>query len=202
MDRRIGIMGGTFNPIHFGHLMLAEQAYQEFSLDEVIFLPSGRPPHKRAEILSDTDRKEMILLAIQDNSHFSFSSLELEREGTTYTVDTMVQLKERYPRDDFYFIVGADSFFSLENWHSPRQLFSQTRFLVATRNGHGKKELERHKNRLEEWYDAKVEFLDFPNMDISSSAIRKRVQAGKSITYYVPKNVEEYIWDHGLYRED
>lgn len=201
MGRKIGIMGGTFNPIHIGHLLLAEHAYEEFSLDEVIFLPSARPPHKDQPILSDVDRKEMILLAIQNNSHFSFSPLEFERKGTTYTVDTMRELNKRYPMDTFYFIIGADSFFALESWHNPKCLFGQTSFLVATRDGHQVEELKAHKDRLERQYQAKIEFLNFPDIAISSSNIRKRVMEGKFITYYVPKTVEEYIYSHKLYRE-
>lgn len=199
MGKRIGIMGGTFNPIHIGHLMLAEHAYEEFSLDEVIFLPSARPPHKEEPILSDTDRKEMIQLAIGDNPHFSFSALEYEREGTTYTVDTMRELAKRYPKDTFYFIIGADSFFALESWHNPKILFLQTNFLVATRDGHKGEELERHKNKLEQQYQAQIAFLNSPDIEISSSIIRKRVLEGKSITYYVPKIVEEYIYRRKLY---
>lgn len=199
MGKRIGIMGGTFNPIHIGHLMLAEHAYEEFSLDEVIFLPSARPPHKEEPILSDTDRKEMIQLAIGDNPHFSFSALEYEREGTTYTVDTMRELAKRYPKDTFYFIIGADSFFALESWHNPKYLLQQTRFVVATRDGCKREELEIHKNKLEEQYQAKILFLNSPNIGISSSVIRKRVLEGKSITYYVPGTVEEYINSHNLY---
>lgn len=200
MGRKIGIMGGTFNPIHIGHLMLAEHAYEEFSLDEVIFLPSARPPHKSQHILSNIDRKEMILLAIQNNSHFSFSSLEYERKGITYTIDTMSELNKRYPMDTFYFIIGADSFFALESWHNPKCLFGQTSFLVATRDGHQEEELKKHKDKLEKQYQAKIEFLNFPNIEISSSNIRKRVMEGKFITYYVPKMVEEYIYSHNLYR--
>lgn len=200
MGRKIGIMGGTFNPIHIGHLMLAEHAYEEFSLDEVIFLPSARPPHKSQHILSNIDRREMILLAIEDNPHFSFSSLEFERKGTTYTIDTMSELNKRYPKDTFYFIIGADSFFALESWHNPEYLLRQTSFLVATRDGHQKKELKEHKNKLEKQYQAKIQFLEFPDIAISSSNIRKRVMEGKFITYYVPKTVEEYIYSHKLYR--
>ncbi|MCI8408357.1 MAG: nicotinate-nucleotide adenylyltransferase [Lachnospiraceae bacterium] len=200
MGRKIGIMGGTFNPIHIGHLMLAEHAYEEFSLDEVIFLPSARPPHKSQHILSNIDRREMILLAIEDNPHFSFSSLEFERKGTTYTIDTMSELNKRYPMDTFYFIIGADSFFALESWHNPKILFGQTSFLVATRDGHQEEELKKHKDKLEKQYQAKIEFLNFPNIEISSSNIRKRVMEGKFINYYVPKMVEEYIYSHNLYR--
>ena len=201
MGRRIGIMGGTFNPIHIGHFMLAEHAYVEFSLDEVIFLPSARPPHKEEQILSDINRREMILLALRSNSHFSFSSLEFERKGTTYTVDTMSELNKRYPKDTFYFIIGADSFFALENWHNPQVLFLQTSFLVATRDGNKREELERHKNKLEQQYQAQIAFLNSPNIEISSSVIRKRVIEGKSITYYVPEMVEDYIYSHKLYLE-
>lgn len=199
MGRKVGIMGGTFNPIHIGHLMLAEQAYEEFSLDEVVFLPSARPPHKKGQTLSDNHRKEMILLAIKDNPHFSFSSLEFERTGTTYTVDTMAELHKRYPLDTFYFIIGADSFLALESWYKPELLFQQTSFLVATRDGHKREELEQHKNELVQKYQARIQFLDFPNIEISSSRIRNRVSKKASITYYVPETVKEYIYCHQLY---
>ncbi len=102
--------------------------------------------------------------------------------------------------DTFYFIIGADSFFALESWHNPKILFGQTSFLVATRDGHQEEELKKHKDKLEKQYQAKIEFLNFPNIEISSSNIRKRVMEGKFINYYVPKMVEEYIYSHNLYR--
>lgn len=201
MNRRIGVMGGTFNPIHMGHLILAEHAWDEFGLDEVLFMPSARPPHKTKGVLPDEIRKDMVMLAIEENEHFTFSSMEYERDGITYTIDTIRELKKENPTDTFYFIIGADSFYDLESWSSPKELMQETEFLVATRDGHTKEELEQHRKRLEEKYQAKISFISFPMLDISSSSIRKRVLEGKSIRYYVPRKVKDYIYEKQLYQD-
>ncbi len=121
---KIGIMGGTFNPIHFAHLILAESAYEELNLDKILFMPSKKPPHKLNEsIESDEHRIQMIQLAIKSNPHFDLSCVELEREGITYTADTLEELNRNYPQDEFYFIIGADSLFQIEDWWHPEQIF-------------------------------------------------------------------------------
>ena len=129
---RIGILGGTFNPIHLGHIELARTAYRELNLDKVWFMPSKNPPHKDNDsIASETDRVNMINLAIQDYDYFEVSDIELKREGITYTSDTLEYLQEKYSEDTFYFIIGADSLINIEKWHRPDMLFRLTTFVVA-----------------------------------------------------------------------
>lgn len=201
MGKKIGIMGGTFNPIHVGHLFLAEQAYEQFLLDSVMFLPSKIPPHKKnSEIASEYHRTNMILAAIDGNSHFSLSTLELDRPGVTYTIDTMRQLQKQEPENEYKFIIGADSLFHLHEWNQANDLMNMTEFLVATRNHHTYEEMYRYAETLKEIYHASVQFIKIPAMEISSSDIRKRIADGKTIRYLVPEQVEAYIRKTELYR--
>lgn len=202
MGKRVGIMGGTFNPIHIGHLLIAENAYEEYQLDEVLFLPSKNPPHKEGyDVAKEEERKKMISLAVEGNGHFSFSELEFERDGKTYSVDTMEILKKRYPENEYFFIIGADSLYNLESWHRSEDLIGMTCFLVATRNHHSYSEMNSFAERLRKKYGANIAFLNTPTIDISSSEIRKKVRLKKSITYFVPDKVKEYIITSGLYVE-
>ncbi len=197
---KIGIMGGTFNPIHFAHLILAENAYDECKLDKVLFMPSKKPPHKLHEsIVKDEHRVQMIDLAIKDNPHFELSSLELEREGITYTADTLAELNIKYPMDEFYFIMGADSLFQIEDWWHPQNIFSLTNIVAAVRDHATRKELDKQVDYLANKYEAKIHLLSTPNMDISSKMLRQNIRLNKSIRYYVPDQVVRYITDHNLY---
>ena len=200
MGKKIGIMGGTFNPIHLGHLVMAEQAYEQFSLDNVMFLPSKKPPHKKySEIVSENHRTNMILKAIDGNAHFFLSTMELDREGVTYTIDTMKQLKKENPQNQYSFIIGADSLFQLQEWNRAEELMGMTEFLVATRDHHTYEEMGSYVRKLEEKYKARVQFIKIPTIEISSSDIRERIKQGKSIKYLVSEQVEEYIKEHNIY---
>lgn len=202
MGKRIGIMGGTFNPIHMGHLIMAENAYEQYRLDEVIFLPSKNPPHKRsADLVKEEDRKKMISLAIDGNSHFSMSTLEFEREGKTYTIDTMEILRKENPSNEYFFLIGADSLYNLESWHRSEDLMGMTSFLVATRDQYSYKEMNVFAESLKEKYGADIAFLNTPTIEIASRELREKVRLKKSITYYVPERVREYIRTHKLYKE-
>lgn len=202
MGKRIGIMGGTFNPIHMGHLIMAENAYEQYQLDEVIFLPSKNPPHKRsADLVKEEDRKKMISLAIDGNSHFSMSTLEFEREGKTYTIDTMEILRKENPSNEYFFLIGADSLYNLESWHRSEDLMGMTSFLVATRDQYSYKEMNVFAESLKEKYGADIAFLNTPTIEIASRELREKVRLKKSITYYVPERVREYIRTHKLYKE-
>ena len=184
MGKRIGIMGGTFNPIHIGHLIMAETAYEEYRLDEVMFLPSKNPPHKKSSaIVKEADRKKMISLAIEGNSHFSISTMEFEREGKTYSVDTMDILKCLYPENEYFYLIGADSLYNLESWHRAEDLMRMTRFLVATRDHHSYNEMNVFAECLRGAYGADIAFLNTPTIEISSSELREKVRLNKSIMY-------------------
>lgn len=198
--RRIGIMGGTFNPIHMAHLILAERAYEQLKLDEVIFIPSKMPPHKIGEVIEkDSHRVHMVKSAIQDNPHFRLSTLELEREGITYTVDTLRELKKMYPDDLFFFIIGGDSLLSFEKWREPKEILGLAYIVAAGRDNIPEQIVQDKIHYFESEMNGCIHYLHVPNMDLSSSYIRKLRKLNKSITYYVPKEVEAYIIKEKLY---
>lgn len=198
--KKIGIMGGTFNPIHNGHLLLAERAYEAYALDQIIFMPTRQPAYKvDTEIASEEIRADMIRMSIANKSYFYISTLEYEREGNTYTIDTMEMLLEKYRDCIFYFIIGADSLFQLEHWHRAADLMKITHFLVATRNYESIESMKAQAEKLRQKYGANIAFIPFPTMEISSSNIRKRCKEQLSISYLVPENVEAYIKERKLY---
>ena len=201
MKKRIGIMGGTFDPIHIGHLILAEKAYEELDLDEVWFMPSGNPPHKqnRAGRASDKQRVEMVRRAIADNPHFRLSTEEMHPEGYTYTYETLERLHEKYPDYIYYFIIGADSLYSFSTWMKPERICAACTIVVATRDHTPVKELSEEMERLTQLYHGHFVRLDTMNIDISSQLLRQWHQEGKSLRYYVPDAVADYINEHHIY---
>lgn len=200
----IGILGGTFDPIHNGHLMLGKQAYREYHLDQVWFMPSGTPPHKKDHaITSAEDRCAMVRLAIRPYPDFICSEFEIRREGNTYTAQTLRLLKEAYPQHRFYFIVGADSLYQMENWYHPEQVLGQVILLVAEREYEGKhRPIEEQIAYLSEKYNADIRLLHSREMDVSSEELREREAEGEDIDSFVPAAVEAYIQAHGLYQEE
>jgi nicotinate-nucleotide adenylyltransferase len=195
----IGIMGGTFDPIHYGHLIIAEESRIEFGLDKVFFVAAGDPPHKKDYDVSDTaHRRAMTLLAISSNPLFEASDIEMERSGPSYSVDTIEQFSKTMGKGtEFYFITGADAIFEILTWHEPHRLRSMCRFIAATRPGY---HLEELKQRLPAEFLDQITFLEIPGVHISSTGLRERVRMGKSIKYMVPEAVENYIYSHNLYR--
>ncbi len=201
--KKTGIMGGTFNPIHVGHLLLAENARDSFGLDEILFIPSGRSYMKQeAEILDRRERYEMTSLAIEGNPAFSISDIEVRRKGNTYTCDTLSRLKASEPETEFYFIVGADSLFSMETWREPERIFRDCVVLAAVRDDKDSDKLQGQISYLEEKFNARIYQITFKEIDISSTDIRMRLANGQSIRYMVPDKVISYIEEHHLYRED
>lgn len=202
MAKKVGILGGTFNPIHYAHLILAEQAWQQFELDTVLLMPSATPPHKPGqEIISASHRSRMVQLAIEDNKHFKYSDFELERKGTTYTADTLSLLCKEHPECAYYFILGADSLFYIDKWYHPEIILKKASIIVAVRDHASTDDLEKQIEYLKERYPGcQVFLLNTPNIDISSSLIRENIQQKKSIRYYVPKDVEKYIYQQNLYQ--
>ncbi len=201
--RRVGIMGGTFDPIHIGHLILAECAYEQFQLETVQFLPSGNPPHKadREDGAADEERLDMVSLAIRDNPHFSLDAEEMRRTGLSYTSDTLTALRERHPDAAYYFIIGADSLLSFDSWHEPESISRNCVLLAAVRNGFSVSEMERKMKELHKCYGTEIHLLHTPYMDISSTDLRDRIREGRSLRYYVPDAVREYIEKKGIYSE-
>ncbi len=198
----IGIMGGTFDPIHNGHISLARQAYQEFDLDEVWFMPSGTPPHKTDHRITDSDdRCEMVRLAISQYPYFRLSEFEVGRSGNTYTAETLSLLRKAYPEHQFYFILGADSLYQIENWYHPERVMSGIILLAAGRDyPDAPCTLEEQAAYLREKYHADIRLLHFEEIDISSCELRQMEADGKTIYNYVPKPVEAYIEAHDLYQ--
>ncbi|MCD5397745.1 nicotinate-nucleotide adenylyltransferase [candidate division NPL-UPA2 bacterium] len=193
---RIGILGGTFNPVHCGHLVAAAEVVQEFVLDKVIFVPSFLPPHKDdSNIAPSRDRFQMCLLAIQAHPSFSVSSLELERGGKSYSIETVKELLGIYGRNtNFYFIIGIDAIQEISTWKDKEELFRLCEFIVVSRPGFSAGGID--KRVLKHTHLIKV-----PALDISSTEIRRRVKEGRNIKYLVPEKVEKYIYEHKLYSE-
>lgn len=198
--KKVGIMGGTFNPIHNAHLILAEQANYQFELDKVLFMPTKNPPHKnRREIASDEHRKNMIMVAIKDNPQFELSTLELDRDGITYTAETLRTLHQLEPNTQYYFILGQDSLMSMTRWKQPETICSLATIVAATRDGFVEEEFEQQCLLLHQMYGANILRLSMPTIALSSTAIRRRCKAKEPIRYYMPETVFSYINEHKLY---
>lgn len=200
--RKIGIMGGTFDPIHMGHLITAQEIMLSFPLDGVLFLVSGTPPHKDPEIVTaKVFRLEMLKLAVLDNPRFEVSDMEVKRGGYTYTIDTMKQLRAKYDEEtDLFYIIGADTVPELVKWKAFEKLLATTEFIAADRPGYVGPEVKAEAARLKREYGARIHFLDTPDIEISSTAIRERVRNGIGIKYLVLPAVEGYIYKNNLYR--
>ena len=196
---RLGIMGGTFDPIHYGHLLMAEEARQAFALDEVVFVPNGRPAHKKAYLVSSPeDRYAMTLLATGSNPCFSASRIEIDRPGLSYTIDTLREFHRLYPDlETLYFITGADAVLEILTWHEYGKLVRECQFIAVTRPGFV---LERLPEIVDAAFLDRVHYLPIPRLEISSTDIRKRVREGRSLKYLTPEPVEAYIHQQGLYR--
>ena len=201
--KRVGIMGGTFDPIHMGHLILGEQSFEQLHLDKVLFMPAGNPPHKqnRTGRASDQQRMDMVKLAISDNPHFEISLAEMHETGYTYTCRTLEELKEQNPDTDYYFIIGADSLFTFESWHEPQRICNACTLVVAVRDHATKDELNTQIQFLSHKYKGHFTLLDTMNIDVSSHLVRQWVEEGKSLKYYVPDNVISYMKENGIYRK-
>lgn len=202
---KIGIMGGTFDPIHDGHLMLAEYAYQLFNLDEIWFLPNGNPPHKNdPSIQKDTrERVRMVELAIADVPYFKLCDYEIKSKKPSYSYQTMEYLKKTFPDNDFYFIIGADSLFAIEKWSHPEKLIRTVTILAAYRDDMDTpEEMHQQIDYLNQKYDGDIRLLRTPLLPVSSSEIRSQIESGISEHLPVPESVEEYIRKNHLYQGD
>lgn len=199
---RLGIMGGTFDPIHLGHLVTAEAARSEFNLDKVVFVPSGMPPHKKISQISQKEQRYlMTVLATSANPYFEVSRTEIEREGHSYAIDTVNYFQSIMRKScEVFFITGADAILEIVTWKDVEELIEKCTFIAATRPGFNLNIL-RNKllNRLTEVHMKKIIPLEVPAMAISSTDIRERVRKGRSIRYLLPEAVENYIIKNDLY---
>lgn len=198
--KKVGILGGTFDPIHTGHLILAEAAYESFSLDYVLIMPNGNPPHKAGQVNATMEqRTRMVELAVADNPHLKVSDFEKTPQDYHYTYETLEFLKKEHPDTDYYFILGADSLVHFYTWMEPRRICEACSILAATRDHMESEELTARIQELSRVFGAHIYPMETPNIDISSNMIRERVRTGRSIRYYVPEAVEEYIYKKELY---
>ena len=189
--KKYGIFGGSFNPIHYGHLMICEYIKEEMGLDKVIFIPTGNPPH------------EMVRLAISPNPDFEISDIETTRVKLSYTVDTIRELKEIYKEEKLYFLIGLDSLFQLKTWKKIGDLSQEIEFVVALRPGYiNKEEINNEIDFLRENFGTKINLIKTPLYEISSTDLRDRIHEGKSLRYLIPKKVLDYIEESGFYKGD
>jgi nicotinate-nucleotide adenylyltransferase len=199
---KIGIMGGTFDPIHNGHLRIGRQAYEEYGLKEIWYIPSGHPPHKNGRNVTEPAmRLAMTELAVKDHEGFICSDFEVSRKGYTYTSQTLRLLHQEYPEHSFYFIIGADSLYEIENWYEPDQVLSQAVILAAKREHKEADHIDKQIAYLASKYGVVIRTLHCGEMDISSTKLRRMIAGGQSIADYVPQEVIEYIRTHSLYQE-
>ena len=193
-------MGGTFDPIHIGHLILGESAWQQFSLDKVLFMPSGNPPHKKVrEGATNEQRVDMVRLAIASNPHFELSMEEMHERGYIYTKETLQRLRRLHPDTEYYFIMGADSLLAFSSWNGPQEICDQCILAVAVRDSMDIETLDSAIDQVRNRYNAKIRKLESPNLDISSHSIRTWYAEGRSIRYYVPEPVRKYIFEKDIY---
>ncbi|RSU10750.1 nicotinate-nucleotide adenylyltransferase [Vagococcus elongatus] len=189
--KRVGILGGNFNPVHYTHLLMADQVYHQLGLDEIYLMPSNIPPHQTAKRTINSDhRVKMIELAVEDYPYIGIEKIELQREGKSYTYDTMKTLKEKNPEAEYYFIIGGDMVEDLPNWHRIDELVSLVKFVGIKRPNY----------QVETPYP--VIWVEIPETSISSSLIRKRVKDGCSVNFMLPEKVLQYIKKEGLYLND
>ena len=201
---RIGIFGGTFDPIHLGHLILAEQCREQAGLDQVWFIPAARPPHKLDRPLTRFDQRvEMIALAIAGQPAFRIDELEKDRAGPSYTADTVGELRRLHPSCEFWLLFGADAVADLPSWREPARVIAQAGLIVTGRPGHPIPALDQVRAMLHvsDPSELRYQTVEAPLIDISSRDLRRRVAAGKSIRYMVPRAVECYIEEKKLYRD-
>ncbi len=200
---RVGLMGGTFDPIHLAHLACAEAALEQLDLSRVIFIPTRVPPHKQGKTITPTEhRYNLVTLATASNPRFEVSRVEMEREGPSYTVDTLEEMKRRLPPGtELFFITGTDAILEVGTWHDPERLFDLCRFVAVPRPGYPRQGAADELIALERCFGHKIAVVSCPALDISSSDLRSRVAGGRPIKYLVPEAVEAYIQKHGLYRQ-
>ena len=187
---RIGILGGTFNPIHIGHLILAEEAREKLNLDKIIFVPTFLPPHKdNSDIVPARDRLAMVKLAIKGNRYFSVSDIEIKRDGRSYTIDTLKEFKKKYGQDELYFIIGSDLLKYLDEWKDLDEINKLVKFVVVTRPGYPLEKIPSY-----------IKTMAIRAVDVSAFQIRKCIKDNKSFGYLVPDSVYSYIIKNKLYK--
>ena len=199
--RRIGILGGTFDPVHNAHLLLGESAREQFNLDRVIFIPNNLAHlPNRTEITPGDVRYQMVKMAISDNPYFTCSRIEIDKPEGTYTYNTIQELKVMYPGDELYLILGGDSIIGIDTWYKAKDLLTSCTILAAVREDDDLASLDKKKNELKKIYNADIRLLKFNRIDISATEIRQRIRSGRSVRYMLPDEVVEFLCIKGLYK--
>lgn len=200
--KKLVVFGGTFNPPHIGHLLLAENAVCELGADKIIFMTAGNPPHKDCdEVIDKKHRYEMVKLLTSGNKAFIASDFEINRESKSYTADTLAELHKLYRDTEIYFIVGLDSFFNIEKWYEPELIFERCKIAVSLRGGFDSDGFDDKVRYYKKNYNAEIVKIRMPEIEVSSSDIRKRISEGKPVENMLTKEVLKYIEKNGLYKE-
>lgn len=199
---KIGILGGTFNPIHNGHILLGEYCKNHLKLDKLMLIPTYTPPHKSSDDLADeSHRINMCKLAAEKYEHYEVSDIEIKRKGKSYTFETLISLKEIYPEDTFYLIMGADMFLTLDKWKNPESIFKNATIVAVPRNESDKEDLNNYYKSVINKLGAQAIILDNPVMQVSSTYIRDNIDNYSLIKSLIDSNVYEYIVKNNLYRK-
>lgn len=195
---KIGILGGTFNPIHLAHLYIAYEAKSQLNLDKIIFMPAGSPPHKRnEEVLEASLRYNMVCEAIKNYEDFEISNYEIDKKGYSYTYETLEKLKTE--DNELFFITGADCLMDIEKWKNPEKIFKLSKLVVFNRPGYSKENLRIQKEKIQIKFNTSIEFLDIIDLEISSSMIKKRIKDGKRVDFFLSKEVLNFIKENNIY---
>ena len=201
MNKKVGIMGGTFDPPHIGHLTIAETVRKSLNLSEIWFIPTGKIPHKSTnETAPAFDRLNMVKLAVEENDNFFVNDTEVVRDSFSYTFETLEELRNKNPNIEFTYIVGADSLDYMEKWKEPSRIFNSCRVAVVNRPGILDEKIKVKKKELEDTFGGEIEIISMPPIDISSTQIRKMIREGKSVIQFVPEKVIEYIKRNNIYK--
>ena len=197
---KIGIMGGTFDPIHIGHLILAQSAYEQLNLDKVVFIPAGRPPHKQNRSgASNEERSQMVRLAIAGDPHFEMNLLEMEAEGLSYTYLTLQKLKKFYAGAELYFIIGQDSLETFATWYKPEEIVKYAHIVAADRPDCDQTVFEAELEQNRRQFNGDFAGISCPDIQISSHELRSKIQNRECFRYFVPESVYEYIQSNNIY---
>lgn len=201
-SKRIGIMGGTFDPIHFGHLVIANEVLDQYHMEKIIFIPAGNPPHKKDSKASSIDRYIMTNLATLSNDKFEVSNIELIKKEKSYTINTLLALREIYKDAEVYFITGADAIIELPNWYEFKSIIKLCKFIAVTRPDYNTHEIKEKIQSIIDIYQGQIELLKVPMLQISSTEIRNRIKNNRTAKYLLPEVVEQYIVKNNLYGDN
>jgi nicotinate-nucleotide adenylyltransferase len=198
-NKKVGIMGGTFDPIHTGHLVVANEVLNFYGLEEIIFIPAGDPPHKKGTVANSFDRYIMTEMAVLSNNRFKVSDIEIKKSGKSYTLNTLMELTKEYPDAEFHFITGTDAVIELPSWREPEKLLKLCKFVAVSRPGISMGEARDKISEINKMFNSSIELFQAPMLQISSTDIRQRFMDGKSAKYLLPESVEQYIIKNNLY---